>query len=230
MQQYFVAPSGNGEPIASKYGDGLRPLDFLPREFSHAERAFRVQLFVEQRRHHAKHFPNRERFLHGNRFCQRVQQYFRGTGRDGEPIAFKYGDGFRPVDFLPGKFSHVERTRGLQLLVEQRCHHAEHFPNRERFLFGNRFCQRMQQHFRVTSGDGESVASKYGDGLRPVDFLPGKFSHAQRTRRLQLFVEQRRHLAEHFSNRERFVFRDGQCQRLQQYFCGTNGCGESVAV
>ena len=87
MQQYFIGPSGNGEPIASKYGDGLRLAHFLPRGKRNTERAFRVQLFMEQRRHHAKHFPNRERFLHGNRFCQRMQQHLCGTGGRGESVA-----------------------------------------------------------------------------------------------------------------------------------------------
>jgi hypothetical protein len=88
----------------------------------------------------------------------------------------------------------------------------------------------MQQHFRGTSGDGELGASKYGDGFRPVDFLPGKFSYAERTRRLQLFVEQRRHHAKHFPNRERFLHSNCFCQRMQQHLCGTGGRGESVAV
>jgi hypothetical protein len=159
-----------------------------------------------------------------------MQQHFRGTSGDGELGASKYGDGFRPVDFLPGKFSYAERTRRLQLFVEQRRHHAKHFSGHERFVFRDGQCQRLQQYFCGTNGCGESVASKYGDGEWIANFLPGKFSHAERPCGLQLFVEQRRHLAEHFSNRERFVFRDGQCQRLQQYFCDTGGRGESLAV
>ncbi len=128
---------------------------------------------MEQRLYGTEHYRQRFWLLFGNGQCQRLQQYLFGPSGDGESVASKYGDGLRPAHPLPGGKRNVERAFRVQLFVEQRRHHAKYFPNRERFLFGNRFCQRMQQHFRGPSGDGESVAFKYGDGFRPVDFLPG---------------------------------------------------------
>ena len=131
---------------------------------------------------------------------------------------------------MPRGKRNTERACRIQLFVEQRRHHAEHHDIHGGIVLSNGQCQRMQQHFRGPSGDGEPGSAQYGDGLRLAHLLPRRKRNTERAYRIQLFVEQRRNYAEHHGFRGGILVGNGKCQRLQQHFSGPSSSGESLAL
>lgn len=133
----------------------------------------------------------------------------------------------RAVIFLSrGKCNVVCHRGRFQLFVEYRSYLAKH----------NRECNRQlrgvhgldQRLYFPRNSSSSCICSTTGkrNRLWPPQFLPRRKCNTECSGWLQLFVEQRRYLAEHHGHRGGFLHGNGFPERLQQYLCGTGGCGE----
>ena len=159
--------------------------------------------------------------------CQRVQQHVCGPGGDGEPLASVHRFRVGPAHLLPRKQRDLECARWLQLFVEQRSDFPEHHGKYKWFVFGGRFCQRLQQYFVYASSHGKSFAAEYGHVFGCDDVLPGRQRNPFCPRRIQLLVEHGSNHANDFAQYQRFVFGGGFRKRMQQYVCRSSGDGAS---
>ena len=101
VQQYFCGTSSDGELGSPVDGVCFWYSDFLPRGQLDPVCPSRIQLSVEQRRHHPEHHVHNQWFLFGCGFGKRLQQYLICADRYGKSFTAEYGYGFGCIDVLP---------------------------------------------------------------------------------------------------------------------------------
>jgi len=197
MQQHFRGPSGNGASDSPEFGGGFGAPYLLSGRQRDAFRPNRVQLSVEQWSHHPGHHGHHYRFVFCNRIGQWMQQYVDGPAGNGSSATTGIRIRFGASYFVPRKQRDPYCTGGLQLFVEQWCHHPEHFGLCKRLVRGYRFCQWMQQQLYAAGSNRESHPAVQCGGFRSPYFLPGKFSRFGCPIGIRIRLEQWSHNPKH---------------------------------